>query len=220
VLITRHFAFLHVPKTGGSFVRRLLVERLPPEWFFELPPARHQHQGWDELLPVATGLPVLAFVRNPWDWYVSWYHYHVQLSSDIARGAFFRTVFANGSNSFAEAVRNACTGGFEHPDGRILRTARELDVDFYTARVLNMLGPGFEDRRLVVGRFERLLEDLEGFLASRRVPVPLDFSERARSRAPVNASRRGSYRDYYDTSLRELVHARARPIIERFGYEF
>jgi hypothetical protein len=220
VLITRHFAFLHVPKTGGSFVRRVLVDRLPPEWFHELPPARHQHQGWGELPAAADGLPVLAFVRNPWDWYVSWYHYHVQLPSNIARGAFFRTVFGNGSHSFAEAVRNACTGAFDHPDGRILHTAREQNVDFYTARVLNMLGPGFDDQRLEVGRFECLLDDLEGFLKDQRVPVPLDFHDLARSQAPVNMSRRGSYRDYYDASLSELVRARARPLIERFGYEF
>ena len=183
MLLTRHFAFVHVPKTGGSFVRRVLVERLPPEWFVQLPPTRHQHQGWDDLPPAAAGLPVLAFVRNPWDWYVSWYHYHVQLSHEIARGAFFRMVFANGSNSFSEAVRNACTGNFEHPDGHILQTARELDVDFYTARVLNMLGPGFEDARLTVGRFERLVEDLGDFLSARRTDPPRLSSAAALARA-------------------------------------
>jgi hypothetical protein len=220
MLVTDYFAFVHIPKTGGSFVRRVLTDHLPPDWFLELPPARHQHQGWDELPPAAAGLPVLSFVRNPWAWYVSWYHYHVQLPPDTPRGTFYRTVFDDGANSFAEAVRNACTGNFDHPDGRILETAQRLRIDFYSARVLNILGTGLDDERLTVGHSERLVDDLADFLDRHSVPVREDFRALMLAQPAVNTSRHSSYQSYYDAELRELVASRARLVIERFGFAF
>lgn len=219
MLVTRHFAFLHVPKTGGSFVRRALTEGLPPEWFLDVP-GPDPHLGWEQLPTAASRLPVLSFVRNPWDWYVSWYHYMVQKPPGAARGLLFHGVFEGGASSFEETVRRACTERFQHGDERILQTARDLGADFYTARVLTMLGPGLDDERLTVGRFERLVEDLQGFLSRHRVPVPQGFDAQVRARAPVRASQHGSYRGYYDSELRELVATRARPLIERFGYSF
>jgi hypothetical protein len=219
VLVTPYFAFLHVPKTGGSFVRRVLTDWLPPAWFLDTP-GLDPHVGWEQLPPSASELPVLSFVRNPWDWYVSWYHYTVQKPRDLARGLLFHGIFDGGTSSFAEVVENACTGRFEHGDGRILRTARDLQVDFYTARLLTVLGTGLDSRRLTIGRFERLVDDLEDFLKEHRVPIPHGFDAGVRAQAPVRVSEHGAYRDYYDPKLRKLVESRARPIIERFGYTF
>ncbi len=220
MLVTDRFAFLHIPKTGGSFIDSVLRDNLPAECFREVPPSRHPHLGWDELPPAAAELPVLCFVRNPWDWYVSWYHYRIQRLSSPVRGKMFATAFGEGANSFAETVRRACTGDFEHPDERLMRAVRELDVDFYTARVLTMLGAGLEEERLTVGRFERLVEDLEGFMGAHHVPLPKGFHAKVRAHPPVRASTHGSYRSYYDPALRELVASRAHVVVERFGYAF
>ena len=73
MLITSRFVFIHVPKTGGDFIRRLCLRHLPPE-----ESSRHQiaKHGPDTEIPAAhAGLPRFALVRNPWDWHVSWYHY-------------------------------------------------------------------------------------------------------------------------------------------------
>ena len=217
MLVTRYFTFVHVPKTGGSFVKRVLTNGLPPEWFLEVP-GSDPHIGWDELPSQARGLPVLSFVRNPWDWYVSWYHYTVQRPPSLTRGPLFHSVFDGGS--FAEVVRRACTGRFEHRDNRIVQIAQDLEVDFYTARLLTILGGGLDDERLTVGRFEYLIEDLQSFLREHLVPVPDSFDALVHAQAPVRASQRGGYRDYYDSELRELVQSRSRLIIERFGYAF
>ena len=71
-----------------------------------------------------------------------------------------------------------------------------------------------------MGRFESLVDDLGGFLDSAGVELPDGAIERIRSAAPLNASERGPYRDYYDDELRDLVGESCRPLIERFGYAF
>jgi hypothetical protein len=164
-------------------------------------------------------LPVLCFVRNPWDWYVSWYHYRIQRLSSPKRGGLFRTAFGDGTSSFSEAVRSACTGDFDHADTRLVSAVSELDVDLYTAR-LTMIGSGWNDGRLTVGRFEHLIEDLEGFLARCDAPFPDGFHASLRSLPLVRMSVHDGYRDYYDHELRDLVGSRASLIVERFGHVF
>jgi hypothetical protein len=54
------------------------------------------------------------FVRNPWDWYVSWYHFLQELYARQApevRNAdpVYRSVLGRGRHDFATAVRLAGT---------------------------------------------------------------------------------------------------------------
>jgi hypothetical protein len=65
VYVTPEFVFLHVPKTGGSYVRTHV-----PELVYE-----RQHGRACEIPERFKHLPRYAFVRNPWDWYVSWWLY-------------------------------------------------------------------------------------------------------------------------------------------------
>ena len=32
MFLTRHFVFVHIPKTGGNFVRELLEQHAPEDW--------------------------------------------------------------------------------------------------------------------------------------------------------------------------------------------
>ena len=73
MLITDRFVFIHVPKTGGDFIRRICLRHLPAESIVAHQIAKH---GPDTEIPAAyAALPRFALVRNPWDWHVSWYHY-------------------------------------------------------------------------------------------------------------------------------------------------
>src|ERR671921_2260700 len=68
---SRKVVFVHIQKTGGLTVDRLLNERIPD---LRRIVARHgfaslgmdELEGWDEYFK-------FAFVRNPWDRLVSWY---------------------------------------------------------------------------------------------------------------------------------------------------
>lgn len=250
MLIHDRFVFLHVPKTAGTFLRRVLHEEVPGcEPLPGMPGSAHY--GWDQIPEEAADRPVLAFVRNPWDWYVSWYSFAVGQAPETferrrEQQPFFRWLFAdgppgskdsaphsangaNGANPFATTLRRACAGfagGEEREElerlvGRF-ELARPLleGHDFYTARLMVTVGEGFESERATIGRFESLMDDLESFFANSGVDLPDGAMARIRAAAPVGASDRRPYRAYYDAELRELVEASCGRLIERFGYGF
>ena len=62
MLVTEQFVFVHVPKTGGSFVRTLIHTHM--QVVAEYP----GHASYDRLPPEFAGLPALRIVRNPWNW--------------------------------------------------------------------------------------------------------------------------------------------------------
>ena len=211
----RHkFAFVHVPKTGGSSVAYALW-RLADHtgnywanrWLAKIgihvnhyAPYRlrkfRPHTPAAELrrnLPAGTyeSLFTFAFVRNPWDLLVSYYHF----------------------------LRDA-EGHSGHVSHRRRRTARLADFEAY---VRYEIGRGkisqtkmVADRRghVIVnflGRYESLHSDFDH--ACRCIGIDADLGQ-------ANMSTRGDYRDYYTDRLAALVRDHFAEDIERFGYEF
>jgi hypothetical protein len=70
MLVTDKFVFIHLPRTGGTFVADVI------EKFF--PSAREigYHLPLEQLPKEYAHLPVLGTVRSPWEFYVSWYYHH------------------------------------------------------------------------------------------------------------------------------------------------
>jgi hypothetical protein len=217
MLITSDFLFIHVPRTGGRFLRRLCEEYLPPERMIRnaLSPHTEYHVVADDF----ADLPMIAFVRNPWDWYVSWYHYLMQTTPERRRGPMWETALAGGGNTFRRAVTMACTGeGLE--DVYTRETMRQRGIDHYSAAYWRRAGVGAEEGRVEIGHYERLGEDFLAFLERHNVPVPDGLSKALNTEPPVGATRRDEYRAYYDDELRDLVAEKARGLIADHGYSF
>lgn len=202
MLIHDRFIFLRVRKTGSTFVADALRRELPAESVRRL----GRHSGWNRIPSGIEGRPVLAYIRNPWDWYVSWYHFN---QARNARDGIFRALSDGGRLDFAPAVSNACT-----------RVTEEFGSDLYTSFFKMVVGSGLDSELLTIGRFESLIDDLEGFLTATGMALAPGGFDRIRAMAPVNATDRAPYRAYYDDALRELVGEACRPLVERFGYEF
>jgi len=223
MLITKHFVFVHVPKTGGTFLYNLCREHLPAEWMIDnsLP----QHSPYRALrrdvasgaLPAAVAeLPVVAFVRNPWDWYVSWYHH--ELRAPPNRSRWWLDSFDFESRDFKRVVTKACT---ESAGSQMQASLMRRDgVDFLTAGFLLLVREGVPAGTIEVGRFESLRDDFLGFLGRHSVPVDGQFEDVVRCSVPINVSERSDYREYYDEELRELVAHHARDLIAAYGYSF
>jgi hypothetical protein len=203
LIITPYFVFLHVPKTGGSWLK----STIPDDW--RLATLRN-HEPRRNIPGEYARLPVLAFVRNPWDWYVSHYAYHVAREPRDAR---IELLFANGS-SFESFLRTALYGANFPVTGKIMQSEK---IDFYTVVLRNLTGP---EEGIWFGRFENLREDFQRFLETIAAPVTDELRDKIRSAPPENASDRRPYRDYYTDELRDLVAERSRLIIDRFGYSF
>ena len=69
MIATSSFVFLHLHKSGGTFVNECLLRFVPGarRLGYHLP--RHL------IPPESAALPVLGLVRNPWSYYVSWYSF-------------------------------------------------------------------------------------------------------------------------------------------------
>jgi len=223
MLITKHFVFVHLQKTGGNFVKAVCEQHLPPDWL--IPNDLDDHTSFRRIPAEHAHLPVFSVIRNPWDWYVSWYHFTVQTPrgrEDEDPDSIWVRLFDCGRRDFAEAVTAACEGNSATPDPppRWIKALHERDWDLYTLWYWQLAGRGVEQGRVEVGRIETLREDFLAFLRRHDVPVGEEFVDALRAAPAANTSERGDYRGYYDDRLRDLVAHKARLIVERYGYAF
>ncbi len=167
--------FFHVPRTGGSSIETL-------DWWNQ----------WTGHLPAAVDADVpvnhfsFAVVRNPWDRFVSLYHYfatmtpahrwyvpNARIADDVQR-----------IGSFSEFCRTF--HGWRHRDNLHFQPQCRWIAD--------------ADGKLLVdfvARFEQLQADFAR--VCRRLDTP------AVELPMLNGSRHGPFRDYYDDQSRDIV---------------
>lgn len=229
MILADRFVFLHLHKSGGTFVNECLLRFLPDarQVGYHLP---------RPLVPrEATELPVLGFVRNPWSWYVSWYAFQsrrphpnalFRIASDDGRRGFDGTVrclldLGSGApelDAIVAALPRAYSNRGLNLPGFALAPIRGTGLGFYS--YLERYLHGVPDVRTHVGRLERLRDDLLAALARVGQPVSRAMERHVAEAPPENASTHGDYTRYYDASLRDLVATRDRELVERFGYRF
>jgi hypothetical protein len=187
--------FVHIQKTGGSSIERLLRQHDPAI-------GSNLHDGRRHVFArdmrafvdpaVWNAYLKFAFVRNPWDRLVSWYHMCVQNESPNR----FSQYVKDNAPTFSDFVTKTITGIAERT------TWNQLDY------VTDATGEVIVD---FIGRYERLGDDLAAVTA--RLGVAFDLPH-------VNRSRRGDYREYYTAATAEIVARRFARDIEHFGYRF
>jgi hypothetical protein len=183
-----------------------------------------------------THLPVLGAVRNPWEFYVSWY-YHVWPRD--AATALTSWLTENGKQQFAGYTRNALNLGTDNvrldaliermPDEvdyrkrnipnitkNDLRQVRGTGVGYYTFRFNHLFGNA---DNVFFCRQETLRKDLIQFLerigaATDEIRAHILTSEKKNTADHIH------YSCYYTSELVDLVAVRERAVIERFGYIF
>ena len=206
MILSEHFVFLHLPKTGGSFVRELCTHYAPPAWKVRL---LDNHPTIRDIPPEYANLPIFGFVRNPFDWYVSWYTYLRKRRND----PFFNRVSEGGSKSFGETLRTVFETDIA---GMLGRNCLFTDSPF--GCYLNYVF-GNNLREIRLGKFESLREDLLRIWRS-MVELPASLEAQIRLYPEVNKGQRGDYRAYYDQPLRRLVERRDQLVLDRFDYRF
>ena len=230
MLVTDKFVFVHLPRSGGTFVSEVIRKFFPSahEIGYHLP---------RELLPREySHLPVLGGVRNPWEFYASWYHHQ---HSDTRYSPLFCSLSENRKLDFVQTIRNALNLGvsdekldlliqalpenFNYQKRHIsnvtkdvMRKIRGTGIGLYTFRFNQLFGQADD---IFFCRVESLRRDLMAFFerigaasdALRSYVLGLDKK---------NISEHLHYSTYYTPELAELILIRDRPLIERFGYVF
>lgn len=207
MILTTRFVFIHVPRTGGTFVRQLFLEAAPPEWHSRI---LEGHPGACDIPAELHHLPRIAVVRNPFDWYVSWFHYMLQIGGN----PIFEAVAPSaGDPDFKRCIRDL----LELPVTRFFPVPEEGRCLSFSWYFHHLLGEDLEAVR--IARFENLRQELARVFAS-VVALPEPFARRIAEAPPANPSHRERYRSYYDADLVRAVEHADRPLLDRFGYRF
>lgn len=230
MIVTDKFVFVHLPRTGGTFVIEVINK------FF--PSAREiGHHLPRELLPREySHLPVLGTIRNPWEFYVSLYHY---VSRKDAESPLVSWMSDKGRLGFAGSIENLLNLGSNVDQLDVLiemlpqtidyskrlipnvtkdkmRSVRGTGVSYYTFRFNEMFGNPDD---MFCCRLETLNQDLVTFFE--RIGVATDeLRDYMLCLDKKNSSEHRHYSSYYTEALANLVSIRDRQLIERFGYVF
>ena len=234
MIATPEFLFIHLHKTGGQFVNRLLLQHYPGARAvgYHLP----RSEAPAELKP----LPAFAFMRNPWDWYVSWYEFN---AASPARNPIFRSVSEAGSTGFHGTLHNLLH--LDHPlhaamreeialalpesrEGNlgsgitrgVMRGFTDPDAGYLSWLTRYMCFSAGSPQGLRMGRMESLREELPQLVESCGGALNPSLSEAITTAPAVNVSPRRDYHAYYDAELRDLVAERDWAVVESYNYSF
>ena len=235
MIVTDKFALMHMHKTGGQSLGHILHDSIPGL----------QHVGYHypfHMLPQQhADLPVVGMVRNPWDWYISWYA--VNTRPEVSNPLFF--IISDGFQAdFRRTISNLVNLPSDLPESRNYRKAlidilpdtlegnagvgltrdcirgmEQCGVGYYSWQFRRMHGD-LDNPRLHIGRFENLQGDFLDIMQSLGVEqydaIKTGFSEKPRH----NTSRHSHYSKYLDAELRDLIAEREAELIERYDYHF
>ncbi len=197
------FVFVHVFKTGGTSIKRVLrrYAMKPGQEFANFflkrvgirqfgPVYYPDHLTANELVdqigkPGFDSYYSFGFVRNPWDWEVSTYKYILKSTKHLNH----ETV--RSLNGFGEYLRWRCDGRFQLQQDFLYHEGKQL-VDF-------------------VGRFENLNEDFQAICGKLSVRHQLPA---------LNRTGGAPYQSFYTDELVELVRYTYQSDIDEFGYRF
>ncbi|MDD5033394.1 MAG: sulfotransferase family 2 domain-containing protein [Methylococcaceae bacterium] len=209
------FIFFHVAKVAGLSLRAALgaYAEEPERFRFRRPPkylgnsSNPLYRIWESQLLHAKArearreLPVevydrafkFAFVRNPWAWQVSMYHFILKETEHIHHQ---RVKAMSGFDEYLEWVI--------HTEKPFARGATKFQKDMLTDET---------DALIVdfVGRYERLEEDFERVCRRLSLKATLPHENRTTHR---------DYRSYYNPHTRHQVEEHFAPDIELFEYSF
>jgi len=228
LIVTDRFVFLHLHKSGGTFVNEFLL-RFVPE-------ARQIGYHLPRRLapPMAAQLPALGFVRNPWSYYVSWYSFQARRR---APNALFQILSQNGELDFEHTVANMLNLG---TSGKLLDEIVGALPANYTNKGLNIPGFALEPIRLSgrgfysylywylydgpgvmhVRRTDRLRAELVSMLIAVGQPVSAAMRAHVSEAADRNTSEHAAYTEYYGRELRDLVAERDADVVSRHEFKF
>lgn len=221
--------FLHIPKTGGSWVRHVLREQglVKMEW-------PHPHPDLDRVLNFPRYYPLhfakqsikhqslklhqeirssykFCFVRHPHSWYESYWRF--------MRGRNWKSFHEERQTERAFVLKRPWhpNAHLEQIDSKSFKGFMQTVLDEYPGYLTQMYGwyapPGKID---FVGRTESLVDDLLAVLNT--VGIGVD-EEAVRNTQKVNTSPSRIEPPEWDDNLRAEVQRLEAPVFERFGYE-
>ena len=235
MIVTERFVFIHMHKTGGQTLNDVIKRCIPDSQVIGY------HYPRAEIPAEYAALPVVGLVRNPWDWYVSWYAFNRRPK---IRNLLFNVVSDSGQSNFKSTVTNLINLGADNAASKLykddlirmlpdtlddnravgltkdcIRNFSANETGYYSWLTERMLGNA-RNEQSYIGRFENLQDDFLGIMKRLAVRETETLKTALDQRERKNVSRHSHYSHYYDTELQDLVARKEQRLIENFDYEF
>jgi len=235
MIVTERFVFIHLHKTGGRTLNDIITRCIPHSRVIGY------HYPRSEIPAESADLPVVGLVRNPWDWYVSWYAFNrrPKISNQL-----FNVVSDSGQGTFKSTISNLINLGSDSsaskqyrddlirllPDsldgnraaGLTKASIRDFSTDetgYYSWLTGRMLGNA-PDEQTFIGHFENLQDDFLAIMLKLSVKETEALRTELDKHERKNMSRHSHYSHYYDDELQDLVARKEQRLIEKYAYEF
>ena len=238
MIVTEHFVYIHTSRTGGTFLNKLMLEHVPGAQMIQY------HGHLRDLPSEYSQLPVIGFVRNPWDWYVSMFFDYRRKQQYV-----FQIIAGGGAPGFEAIVsRFLRLGDNSVPSKRLLdqlikaapthiniqtRARRHIpglrsehfenfpEGHGYYSWLLQLMYESENSQRIHIGRFENLREEVLRLLEETGTPIDNGITEYLKESGALNPSPRPkSYAGGYTAQLEQLLAEKENYLIDRFGYNF
>lgn len=215
------FNIIHMPKTGGTWLRRV-CERLPSSLIREIYP---HHMTYSALEGEAAEKPTYVFVRNPFDWYLSLYgHKHGNVVHKRHEfcipydklNLYNQHDYRRFSGSFSESMLHLAKS-------KSIQPAHEIHpATGWMSNVFREFTFREDGKKPIILKYEDGVRDgLRQILERHSSGVTDEVRRVLRDHQDENVSERPrNYRSEYSHSLRALVELRDSDILREYNYEF
>jgi len=228
MIVCDDFVFLHLHKSGGTFIGQMMLRHMNSAQMIGY------HYPYSQLPDDYRHLPVLGSVRNPWAYYVSWYHFQYHQTHP---NPLFLFCSQNKKLGFKETIFNLVTL-CDNP--KLVAALISVFPQDFVGRGLNLTqsciasikgsGLGFYSflyHRLYQGtqnpwlsRTEFLRSDTKAFLSRVLTQANSEIDAFLLEAPLLNTSPHGPYQGYFDEDLRDVIAHYDRSVIKNHGYGF
>ena len=223
MIINDKYLFVHIQRSGGSFVEKFLLENFN-DWVGIVPKHGGVIENIKEIKICCNNLnldlnKILKFgvVRNPWNWYVSWWSAQHRIAKVGGNTLFPKIFFKETLEDFNVFIKHIMTNDFGFQtvyfDGSIMQ---KLGVGAYTFRYLMCHYVGWNVMSVnAVLHQENLREELADLLklSDEKRKILFDMED-------YHVGSYKPFREYYNDESIELVAEKDKFIIDAHNYMF